>query len=71
MSNSPRFLSTREVASCIGIHVRAVSHLVAAGELSPAFVAPGGPHGTYMFDPADIEAFKRSGEADKRTGTKQ
>lgn len=71
MSNSPRFLSTREVASCIGIHVRAVSRLVAAGELSPAFVAPGGPHGTYMFDPADVEALAEAlAEARAKAGAK-
>nr|BFF07784.1 hypothetical protein GCM10023233_27530 [Brevibacterium otitidis] len=66
MSNSERLLSTREVASCLGVHVRAVSRLVAADKLAPAIVAPGGPHGTYLFDPAVVDEYKRERGGAKR-----
>lgn len=59
-------MSTREVAGFLGIHVRAVSRLVSAGKLAPAVVAPGGPHGTYLFDPAVVEEYKRERGGAKR-----
>lgn len=56
MSNVSALVSTREVAKALGVNPRQVSRLVESGYLAPKMVAPGGPHGAFMFDPADVEA---------------
>lgn len=67
-----KLLPTRRAAEALGVKRRDFHRLVERGVIKPAAVLDAfGKHGAFFFDPADIEALKRSGEADKRTGAKQ
>lgn len=56
MANDEDLIGTTEAARILGRSPRTVHRLVQAGELVPAYTAPGGPHGTYLFRLADLEA---------------
>lgn len=46
-----------QVANQLGVSLRTVHRLVAAGRLTPAQKLPG-PNGAFLFDPADIDAYR-------------
>lgn len=56
MANDEALIGTTEAARILRKSPRTIHRLVQAGELVPAMTAPGGPHGTYLFRLADLEA---------------
>lgn len=65
-------LPTRRAAEALGVKRRDFHRLIERGVIKPAAVLDAfGPHGAFFFDPADIEALKRSGDADKRGKAKR
>ncbi len=46
-------LTTTQVAALLGVSVRTVHRMVAAGHLDPAVKAPG-TRGAYLFDPDSV-----------------
>lgn len=52
---SPDLIGTKATADLLGVSHRTVHRLVVNGDLEPAFTAPGGPHGVFLFDPAEVD----------------
>lgn len=66
--NTPPFapralIGTPEAARILGKSLRTVHRMVAAGALAPVVTAPGGPHGAYLFDRAEIERLAKADAA--------
>jgi excisionase family DNA binding protein len=59
MPTTPDLLSTAEVATIYGCHVRTVHRMVARGQLTPAIKAPG-KTGTLLFRRSDVLAAARA-----------
>jgi hypothetical protein len=55
---TPDLIGTIEAAAILGKSARTVHRLVFHGKLVPAFTAPGGFAGTYLFNRADVEALR-------------
>lgn len=49
------FISSPEAARILGKSTRTIHRLVAAGVLTPALTAPGGPNGAYLFERSEVE----------------
>jgi excisionase family DNA binding protein len=49
-------IGTAEAARILGKSPRTVHRLVDSGKLTPAFVAPGGYAGSFLFRRSDVEA---------------
>jgi hypothetical protein len=48
-------IGTPEAAKLLDKSPRTIHRMVKAGLLTPAFTAPGGPHGAYLFERTAIE----------------
>ena len=55
MTTTQRFISSPQAARILCVSARTVHRMVAAGDLTPAVTAPGGPHGAFLFNQADVE----------------
>lgn len=64
MAPTDTLIGSAEAARILGKSPRTIHRLVEAGTLVPVLTAPGGAHGVYMFERADIEALANS---EKRT----
>lgn len=53
--SQPDLMSTPQAATRLKVSTRTVHRLVTAGRLTPAITAPGGPHGSYLFNTVDVE----------------
>jgi excisionase family DNA binding protein len=51
----PDLLSTTRAAVLLDCSLKTVHRLVADGKLTPYMLAPGGPHGAFMFKRSDVE----------------
>lgn len=58
MTTTPQLISSPQAAVILCVSVRTVHRMVAAGTLTPALTAPGGPHGAYLFYADEIERAK-------------
>ena len=56
-------VTTAQVAQRLNKSHRTIHRMVKAGILKPALTTPGGPHGAYMFDTADVEALAETSVA--------
>lgn len=54
--NTPDLITTTEAAARLGLPVRTVQWHAMQGNLPHTLKLPG--RGTYLFDPADVDAFK-------------
>lgn len=52
----PDLIGTAVTAQILNRSIRTVHRMVADGRLKPAMTGPGGPHGSWLFDRAEIEA---------------
>lgn len=67
MNTTPQLVSSPQAARILCVSARTVHRMVAAGDLTPAVTAPGGPHGAFLFDLADVEKLRESiAEADRQ-----
>jgi excisionase family DNA binding protein len=62
MHKPASLVTTAEVAAALGVHVRTVHRMVARGELTPAFKAPG-LRGPLLFDKEAVDALSREDAA--------
>lgn len=68
MQSQPRVLvATSEVAAALGVSRQTVHRLVERGELTPVARVAVTRHGSFVFDPADVEALA---EARAKAGAK-
>ncbi len=58
MEPNENLIGTAEAAKILDKSHRTVHRLVESGALSPAFTAPGGFKGAFLFRRSDIEAIK-------------
>jgi len=56
----PDLIGSREAADLLHISQRTLHRRVTAGIIKPAYIAPGGPAGVYLFTRADIEAASKA-----------
>lgn len=56
--STTELLSSPQVAAILGKSARTIHRLVESGDLVPAFKAPGGPNGAYLFAPDAVEAYR-------------
>ena len=52
-------LTSPEVARLLSVSIRTVHRLATSSQLSPAHKLPG-PNGAFLFDAADVEAYRSS-----------
>lgn len=55
MKSTENLIGSAEAAAILGKSQRTVHRLVASGRLVPAFTAPGGFAGAYLFSREDVE----------------
>ena len=60
MPHDTNLIGTAEAARILGKSPRTIHRLVDSGQLTPAFTAPGGHHGAYLFRREDIEALAKA-----------
>lgn len=48
-------IGSAEAARILGKSPRTIHRLVKAGDLNPVYTAPGGQHGSYLFDRDEVE----------------
>lgn len=58
MNTTPQLISSPQAAQILCVSARTVHRMVAAGDLTPAVTAPGGPHGAFLFDLADVKKLR-------------
>ncbi len=55
MTTTPHLIGSPQAARILCVSARTIHRMAAAGDLSPALTAPGGPHGAFLFDAAEVE----------------
>lgn len=60
---TPTLIGTAEAARLLGKSHRTVHRLVAHGDLTPVTTAPGGQHGSFLFNRADVERIAKQKSA--------
>lgn len=50
-------IGSSQVAARLGCSKPTVHRLVSSGALTPATTGPGGPHGAFLFNEEDVEAY--------------
>ena len=62
MTSPADLIGSTEAARILGKSPRTVHRLVKSGALTPAVHAPGGFAGAYLFNRADVEALRGTGD---------